>query len=61
MRFGKQFAFALVPTLGDGRRSNTAWGFLSVAGLLEVGWAIGLKYTQGFSRLWPSVLDLLPR
>ena len=26
-----------------------------VAGLLEIGWAIGMKYTQGFTRLWPSV------
>jgi quaternary ammonium compound-resistance protein SugE len=32
-----------------------AWAILFVAGLLEVGWAIGLKYTEGFSRLWPSV------
>src|SRR3954462_7629382 len=32
-----------------------AWFFLVIAGLLEVGWAIGLKYTDGFSRLWPSV------
>jgi quaternary ammonium compound-resistance protein SugE len=32
-----------------------AWVFLCVAGLLEVGWAIGLKYTQGFTRLWPSI------
>lgn len=32
-----------------------AWILLAVAGLLEVGWAIGLKYTDGFSRLWPSV------
>ena len=32
-----------------------AWFYLFLAGLLEVGWAIGLKYTQGFSRLWPSV------
>ena len=32
-----------------------AWGILVLAGLFEVGWAIGLKYTQGFSRLWPSV------
>ncbi len=31
-----------------------AWLYLLVAGLLEVGWAIGLKYTEGFSRLWPS-------
>lgn len=31
-----------------------AWAILFLAGLLEVGWAIGLKYTDGFSRLWPS-------
>jgi len=31
------------------------WLYLFLAGLLEIGWAIGLKYTQGFSRLWPSV------
>jgi len=35
-----------------------AWMILAVAGLLEVGWAIGLKYTHGFSRLWPSVATL---
>ena len=32
-----------------------AWAILIVAGLFEVGWAIGLKYTEGFSRLWPTV------
>ena len=32
-----------------------AWVYLFVAGLLEIGWAIGLKYTEGFTRLWPSV------
>ena len=31
------------------------WILLFIAGLLEVGWAIGLKYTEGFTRLWPSV------
>ena len=31
------------------------WLILVVAGLFEVGWAIGLKYTDGFTRLWPSV------
>lgn len=31
------------------------WFILFVAGLLEVAWAIGLKYTDGFSRLWPTV------
>jgi quaternary ammonium compound-resistance protein SugE len=32
-----------------------AWIILFVAGLFEVGWAVGLKYTEGFTRLWPSV------
>jgi quaternary ammonium compound-resistance protein SugE len=36
-----------------------AWIYLLIAGLLEVGWAIGLKYTDGFSRLWPSVGTIL--
>ncbi|AFN63571.1 quaternary ammonium compound efflux SMR transporter SugE [Mycobacteroides abscessus] len=31
------------------------WLVLVLAGLLEVGWAIGLKYTEGFTRLWPTV------
>ncbi|CAH1202333.1 guanidinium exporter [Candidatus Nitrotoga sp. BS] len=31
------------------------WVILILAGLLEVGWAIGLKYTEGFTRLWPSL------
>ena len=32
-----------------------AWLVLFVAGLCEVGWAVGMKYTEGFTRLWPSV------
>ncbi|AXK34324.1 QacE family quaternary ammonium compound efflux SMR transporter [Streptomyces armeniacus] len=32
-----------------------AWVLLTLAGLLEVGWSIGLKFTEGFTRLWPSV------
>lgn len=36
-----------------------AWLVLVVAGLFEVGWAIGLKYTEGFSRLWPTVGTVL--
>jgi quaternary ammonium compound-resistance protein SugE len=35
-----------------------AWILLVVAGLCEIGWAIGLKYIDGFTRLWPSVLTL---
>jgi Small Multidrug Resistance protein len=32
-----------------------AWIILLMAGILEIGWAVGLKYTNGFTRLWPSV------
>jgi quaternary ammonium compound-resistance protein SugE len=32
------------------------WIYLGLAGLFEVVWAIGLKYTEGFTRLWPSVI-----
>jgi quaternary ammonium compound-resistance protein SugE len=35
-----------------------AWFMLFIAGLMEIGWAIGLKYTEGFTRLVPSVLTL---
>lgn len=35
-----------------------AWTFLFVAGLLEIGWAIGLKYTEGFTRPLPSTLTV---
>lgn len=35
------------------------WVILLVAGLFEIGWAIGLKYTEGFTRLWPSVGTVL--
>jgi quaternary ammonium compound-resistance protein SugE len=36
-----------------------AWIILVLAGLFEVVWAIGLKYTEGFTRLWPTVLTVL--
>ena len=35
-----------------------AWLYLFVAGLFEIGWAIGLKYTEGFTRLVPSLLTI---
>lgn len=35
-----------------------AWSILFVAGLLEVAWAVGLKYTDGFTRLVPSALTI---
>lgn len=43
-----------MPTLS----SPAAWAVLLVAGLCEVAWAIGLKYTEGFTRLWPSAWTL---
>lgn len=36
-----------------------SWVVLLIAGLLEVAWAVGLKYTEGFTRLWPSVFTLV--
>ena len=35
------------------------WLVLFIAGLFEVAWAIGLKYTEGFSKLWPSVFTIV--
>jgi quaternary ammonium compound-resistance protein SugE len=37
---------------------SSAWTWLVIAGLFETGWAIGLKYTDGFTRLVPSALTL---
>jgi quaternary ammonium compound-resistance protein SugE len=37
---------------------NLAWVYIIVAGLFEVGWAIGLKYSEGFSKPLPSVLTV---
>ena len=36
-----------------------AWFYLLIAGCFEVGWALGMKYTEGFTRLWPSLGVLL--
>ncbi len=36
-----------------------AWVTLVLAGLFEIGWAVGLKYTEGFTRLWPSVATVV--
>jgi len=35
-----------------------AWFYLLVAGIFEIGWAIGMKYTHGFTRFWPVVFTL---
>lgn len=36
-----------------------SWLILVVAGVFEVGWAIGLKYTDGFTRLWPTLATII--
>jgi quaternary ammonium compound-resistance protein SugE len=36
-----------------------AWIYLLIAGLLEIGWAIGMKYTEGFTKLGPSVATII--
>jgi quaternary ammonium compound-resistance protein SugE len=37
---------------------NTAWIYLVLAGLCEIGWAYGLKYSEGFTKLWPSIITV---
>src|SRR6056297_189711 len=36
-----------------------AWVYLLIAGIFEIGWAIGMKYTHGFTRFWPVVFTLV--
>jgi len=45
--------------IGQSRSGYMDWVILVIAGLFETGWAIGLKYTHGFTRLWPSVWTVL--
>src|SRR5262245_28446769 len=40
-------------------RCVMAWGILVLAGLFEVGWGVGLKYSEGFTRFWPSVATIV--
>lgn len=36
-----------------------SWIYLFIAGLFEIGWAVGLKYTEGFTKLWPSLATII--
>ena len=36
-----------------------SWIYLLIAGILEIGWAIGLKYTEGWSKLYPSLITVV--
>ena len=49
----------MVDIVGNASGVRMAWLLLVLAGLFEVGWAIGLKYTDGFTRLWPTVGTVL--
>ena len=40
-------------------KNNMAWLILFIAGIFEVAWAIGLKYSEGFTKLWPSVFTVV--
>ena len=40
-------------------QAATAWIALLFAGLLEIGWALGLKFSDGFTRFWPSVITVV--
>jgi quaternary ammonium compound-resistance protein SugE len=43
----------------DFRRIKMAWVFLAIAGLFEIGWAVGLKYSDGFSKPFVSTLTVM--
>src|SRR5215510_9524114 len=47
------------PACAEGGNAMSAWAALLAAGLLEVGWALGLKYSDGLTRFWPTVATLL--
>ena len=50
---------SLIFILNTVKRAGMAWTFLLIAGILEIGWAIGMKYTEGFTRPWPSALTII--
>ena len=39
--------------------NGLAWFYLLLAGICEIGWALGMKYTESFTRLWPSVATVM--
>lgn len=52
---------AVLSISGDGpisKEHQMAWTILIIAGLFEIAWAVGLKYSAGFTRLWPSIATL---
>jgi hypothetical protein len=58
-RYGQQQG-SLRPSDGRTKEASiVAWIYVLAAGLLEVVWAVGLKYTDGFTRFWPSVVTVV--
>src|SRR5919106_6480404 len=58
-RYGQQKAH-FDPSDGRAKEASiVAWIYVLAAGLLEVVWAVGLKYTDGFTRLWPSMVTVV--
>jgi quaternary ammonium compound-resistance protein SugE len=49
----------MFPVMPSALSSVFPWIILFIAGLCEIGWAVGLKYTDGFTRLWPTVGTVL--
>jgi quaternary ammonium compound-resistance protein SugE len=45
----------MLARFANGHETMTAWHALLLAGLFEIAWAVGLKYSDGFTRLWPSL------
>jgi len=52
-------AIVAVGREGSDKEFEMVWGVLFLAGLFEIGWAVGLKYTEGFTRPWPTVGTVL--
>ena len=58
-RFGGDVRHADTRTLSDRDNAMNGWLALLGAGLLEVGWALGLKYSDGLTRFWPTVATVM--
>ena len=41
------------------KHKKMTWLYLFIAGLFEIGWAVGLKYTDGFTKLWPTIITII--
>src|SRR5690606_27075717 len=58
VRLAARQSMGTAPSPLTGRRRAMSWIYLALAGLFEIGWAVGLKYSDGFTQLWPSAFPL---